>query len=128
MSLRDHLKIMVVDDMSTSRGLILQSLEDLRIRNVDFRKDGTSALQTLIAHPVHLVISDYNMPGLDGLGLLKELRGNVSTQWIGFILISGIATRATIEQGQKLGMNNFLKKPFTTESLRQCMQAVVGAL
>lgn len=128
MSLKDSLKVMVVDDMSTSRGLILQALEELKVKNVDFRKDGASALQTLVANPVHLVISDYNMPEMDGLGLLQKLRENRNTQRIGFILISGTADRSIIERGQKLGMNNFLKKPFTAATLKSCMQAVVGAL
>tara|TARA_R110000787_G_scaffold242136_1_gene348287 strand:+ start:390 stop:782 length:393 start_codon:yes stop_codon:yes gene_type:complete len=128
MALKDSLKIMVVDDMSTSRGLIIQALEELGIRNIDFRKDGLSALDAVVANPVHLVLSDYNMPGLDGLGLLQRLRQNRTTQRIGFILISGTADRATIEGGQRLGMNNFLKKPFSTPQLRICIQAVVGPL
>lgn len=128
MSLKDTLRIMVVDDMSTSRGLIMMALEELQIKNVDWRKDGAAALQSLVANPVHLVISDFNMPGLDGLGLLKGLRENKSTQRIGFILVSGSVDQATIQRGQMLGMNNFIKKPFTTPGLRACIQAVVGAL
>jgi two-component system, chemotaxis family, chemotaxis protein CheY len=128
MSLKDNIKIMVVDDMSTSRGLITQALEELGVRNVDFRKDGASALDALVANPVHLVLSDYHMPGMDGLGLLAGLRQNRVTQRIGFILISGTADRATIEQGQHLGMNNFLRKPFSTEQMRSCLQSVVGPL
>lgn len=128
MSLKDSLRVMVVDDMSTSRGLIIQALEDLGVKHVDFRKDGASALHSLVANPVHLVLSDYNMPEMDGLSLLSGLRQNRTTQRIGFILISGTADRQTIEKGQRLGMNNFLKKPFSTAQLRSCMQAVVGSL
>ncbi len=128
MSLKDTLKIMVVDDMSTSRGLIMMALEEIQIKNVDWRKDGAAALQALVANPMHLVISDFNMPGLDGLGLLKGLRENKSTQRIGFILVSGSVDQATIQRGQMLGMNNFIKKPFTTPGLRACIQAVVGVL
>ena len=121
-------RIMVVDDMSTSRGLIIQALEELGIKKIDFCKDGASALRQLAANPVHLVISDYNMPGLDGLGLLKGIRENKTTQRMGFILVSGTANRDIVEKGQALGMNNFLKKPFTTDSMRRAIQAVVGAL
>jgi two-component system, chemotaxis family, chemotaxis protein CheY len=128
MSLKDSLRIMVVDDMSTSRGLIIQALEELGIRNVDFRKDGASALSALVANPVHLVLSDFNMPEMDGLALLKALRQNRTTQRIGFILISGTADRTTIDLGQQWGMNNFLKKPFSTPQLRSCLQAVLGPL
>ena len=82
MSLKSTLSIMVVDDMSTSRGLITMALDEIGIKNVDFKSDGQSALTALAARPVHLVISDYNMPGLDGLQLLHGLRTNRSTQRI----------------------------------------------
>ncbi|MEH6775600.1 MAG: response regulator [Cereibacter changlensis] len=128
MSLKDSLRVMVVDDMSTSRGLIIQALEELGIKKIDFAKDGAAALRALVASPVHLVISDYNMPGLDGLGLLKGIRDNRTTARMGFILVSGTASKDIIEKGQALGMNNFLKKPFTTDGMRRVIQAVVGAL
>ncbi|MGB8813390.1 MAG: response regulator [Paracoccaceae bacterium] len=128
MSLKDSLRVMIVDDMSTGRGLLLQALEELQIRQVEIRKDGQIALQALIARPVHLVISDYHRPGMDGLGLLKCLRENEATRRIGFILVSGTADRSALEAGQKLGMNNYLKKPFTTEQMKTCIQAVVGDL
>ena len=128
MSLKDSIRVMVVDDMSTSRGLIIQALEELGIKKIDFSKDGAAALRALVANPVHLVISDYNMPGLDGLGLLKGIRDNRTTARMGFILVSGSASKEIIEKGQALGMNNFLKKPFTTDGMRRVIQAVVGAL
>lgn len=128
MALRDTLRIMVVDDMSTSRGLILQALDALQIKHVDFAADGVAALQKLAGNPAHLVISDYNMPNMDGLHLLKALRENKMTARMGFILITGRADRPLIEAGQKLGMNNFLRKPFSTEQMRACIQAVTGPL
>lgn len=128
MALRDSIRIMVVDDMSTSRGLLMQALDELQIRHVDHAADGRGALTKLAANPAHLVISDYNMPQMDGLHLLKALRENRSTSRIGFILVTGRADREIIEAGQRLGMNNFLRKPFSTEQMRACIQAVVGAL
>lgn len=128
MALRDSIRIMVVDDMSTSRGLIIQALEELGIKKIDFCKDGASALRQLAANPVHLVISDYNMPGMDGLQLLHALRTNARTKGLGFILITGRADREIIDTGKRLGMNNFLKKPFTPQELRTCIEAVVGRL
>ena len=128
MSLKNSLSIMVVDDMSTSRGLITMALEEIGIKNVDFRTDGQSALKALAAKPVHLVISDYNMPGLDGLQLLKALRENKSTARIGFILVSGRLDEGIVTNGRKLGMNNFIAKPFNTAQMRKCIEAVVGPL
>ena len=126
MSLKDTLRIMVVDDMSTSRALVMQSLDELGIRHVDHRNDPTDALRSLVASPVHMVLSDFNMPGMDGLQLLEALRQNKSTRGIGFILITGTADKSLIERGRALGMNNYLRKPFTTTSLKACIQAVTG--
>jgi len=128
MALRDQIRIMVVDDMSTSRGLITQALDSFGIRNVWATADGPSALQSLTQSPVHLVISDYNMPGMDGLHLLHALRQGAQTKGAGFILITGRADREIIDKGRQLGMNNFLKKPFTPPELRSCIEAVVGRL
>lgn len=128
MALRDQLRIMVVDDMSTSRGLITQALDAFGVRNVATAENGKQALQALAARPAHLVISDYNMPEMDGLKLLHYLRASPKTKGVGFVLITGRAEQAIIDHGKKLGMNNFLKKPFQQEQLRNCIEAVVGRL
>lgn len=128
MSLREKLHVMVVDDMSVSRGLIIQALEAMGIKNIEFATDGQTAFQRLAAKPVHLVISDYNMPGADGLQLLAGLRQYQTTQKIGFILITGTADPTVIDKGNKLGMNNYIKKPFSPEALKACIERVVGRL
>ena len=100
MALRDQLRVLVVDDMSTSRGLITQALEGL----------------------------DYNMPGMDGLALLENLRGAARTAGIGFLLITGRADAAVIERGRALKMNNYIKKPFQPADLKAAIEAIVGRL
>ncbi len=128
MALRDQLRVMVVDDMSTSRGLITQALDGFGISHVASASDGPSALQKIAAWPVHLVISDMNMPGMNGLQLLHALRTSGPTQRVGFLLITGKADRQIIETGKKLGMNNFLPKPFQPADLRTAIEAIVGRL
>ena len=128
MALRDQIRIMVVDDMSTSRGLITQALDAFGVRNVATAENGKQALQALASKPVHLVISDYNMPEMDGLQLLHYLRASPKTQKVGFVLITGRAEQQIIDHGKKLGMNNYLKKPFQPDDLRNCIEAVVGRL
>ena len=128
MALREQIRILVVDDMSTSRGLITQALDVMGIRQVGSASNGPGALQALGQSPVHLVISDYNMPGLDGLQLLHALRRHPKTKSVGFILITGRFDHEIIETGRRLGMNNFLKKPFTPHELQACIEAVVGRL
>lgn len=128
MALKDSISVMVVDDMATSRSLIIMALEEIGIKKIDFCKDGAEALRALAANPVHLVISDYNMPSMDGLGLLKALRENRTTARIGFVLVSGRMTPDILNVGKSLGMNNYITKPFSTPQLKACLQAVVGPL
>ena len=128
MSLKDSLMVMVVDDMTTSRGLITQALEANGIMKYTTENDGQAALQKLVANPVHLVLSDMNMPKMDGLGLLKALRSNQSTARIGFILVTGSPTPEIVEKGKAMGLNNMIKKPFTPQSMRTCIESVVGRL
>ena len=128
MSLREQLRVMVVDDMSTSRGLITQALDAMGIRNVASTADGPSALRAIEQSPVHLVISDYNMPQMDGLHLLHALRQAPRTAKVGFLLITGRADREIIDHGRRLGMNNYLKKPFQPAELKAAIEAIVGRL
>lgn len=128
MGLKQSLKIMVVDDMSTSRGIMTQTLDEIGITGYLVENDGQTAFQRLSKAPVHLVLSDYNMPGMDGLGLLKALRTNASTQKIGFILVTGKPTPELINAGRQLAMNNMIKKPYTAVTLQQCIESVVGKL
>ena len=118
MSLAEKLRIMVVDDTSVSRALIVDALDQMGVRGVAIARDGALALNALKAQPVHLVISDMNMPGLDGLALLKGLRQNPSTARIGFILVTGSADKTLIERGRQYALNNYVTKPFTVTSLR----------
>lgn len=128
MALRDQIRIMVVDDMSTSRGLITQALDAFGIRQVETAPDGPAALRKIAEWPVHLVISDMNMPGMNGLQFLQSLRSGAATRKVGFLLITGRADRQIIEAGRQLGMNNFLPKPFAPDDLRKAIEAIVGRL
>lgn len=128
MSLKDQLRVMVVDDMSTSRGILTQCLDELGIRNYMVENNGQSAFETLTKTPVHMVLSDYNMPGMDGLGLLKALREHRVTQRVGFILVTGKPTPEVIEVGKRLGLNNIIRKPFTVATMKQAIEQVVGRL
>lgn len=128
MPLKSQLHVMVVDDMSVSRGLIEQALDWAGITKVQYESNGERALARLVAAPVHLVISDYNMPGMDGISLLENLRMNKSTQRIGFILVTGTASRELVERGKTAGMNNFIAKPFTKEAMLRCIELVTGKL
>jgi len=128
MTLRDTLKVLVVDDMPTSRGLIVQALEEMKVWNNSTENNGKTAFERLAREPVHLILSDVNMPVMDGLELLRHVRQNRATKGVGFILITGKPTPELVAKGRELGMNNMIKKPFTTAQLQACIEQVVGPL
>ena len=128
MSIKEKIKIMVVDDMATSRGLVINGLQEIGIKNITYETTGDAAYAELSKSPVHLVISDMNMPGMSGLDLLKSMRENATTKRTGFILLTGSDDPSLVQRGIKLGMNNFIKKPFSVPQLQSCMERVVGKL
>ena len=123
-----HLKVLVVDDTSTSRMLVCSCLNELGITNIGIAKDGEEGLKTMMSGGFHLVLSDFEMPKVNGLQLLKALREYAPTRNAGFILVSGKGDRSVIEEGRKFGLNNYLAKPFTTQTMRACLETVVGKL
>jgi two-component system chemotaxis response regulator CheY len=123
-----QLDIMVVDDTFVSRALICDGLDQLGIERRRIAKDGEEALKAMMAAPAHLVISDYEMPKLNGLALLRALREYAPTSKVGFILVTGRGDKALIDEGRKWGLNNYLAKPFTPPGLKSCIEAVTGKL
>lgn len=128
MSVTDKLRVLIVDDTSTSRLLLRDALDQLGVTNVSFAIDGEKALKFMMDSPAHLVISDVNMPLLDGMGLLKAIRGYKPTQRVPFIMLTGQADRAVIEAAAKLGVNNYLVKPVTVAKLRVAIEAIFGKI
>ena len=128
MAVRDKIKIMVVDDMATSRGIVVSTLESMGIQNIAATNTGEDALKAIQTSPVHLVVCDYNMPKMNGLALLHALRKSEKTKKVGFIMITGSEDPNVIQKGAALGMNNYLKKPITPQSLRAAIEKVVGRI
>lgn len=128
MPLRDVLKVLVVDDMSTSRGILLQTLDALGLTQVSHAVDGRAGLSRVRSERPHLVISDLYMPELNGLQLLQQIRHDPSIATTAFILVSGRCSGDIAATGRRLGLNNILAKPYTAPQLRQAVEAVVGRL
>lgn len=128
MPLASALRVMIADDQQTSRLLIRSALTELGITKIDMAKDGQEALEMLLRQPVHLVISDYHMPRLNGVELLRAVRANPPTQKSAFFLLTGVDNAQFLKQAQELRINNYLKKPVNTPELKQKIQAVFGAL
>ena len=126
--LRDRLRIMVVDDMSTSRGMLLQGLDALGCRRVFAARDARAALTAIRMNPVDLVLADYIMPDLDGLDLLEQIRKAPLLAGTGFVLITGSTDPIIGERGRRLGINGVLAKPYSLRELRSVLETAIGRL
>ena len=122
------LTVMVVDDQLTMRSLVRASLQQIGVNDVREYPGGAEALENLKSRPANLVISDYNMPGMDGLEFLRALRAQPQYKTTAFILLTGRADRDLVVQAVKAGANNYLVKPFTAAVLKQKIEQIVGAL
>ena len=122
------LKVMIADDQQTSRLLIRAALSELGITDIAMAKDGGEALEMLIKSPVHLVISDYHMPKLNGVELLQAVRAHGPTQKSAFFLLTGAETTEFLQLAIKMKVNNYLKKPVSVPELKSKIEAVFGAL
>ena len=122
------IKTLIVDDQQTMRSLIRTSLHALGITQTREAPDGEEALRQLIAAPANLVITDFNMPKLDGLGLLRAIRAHGPTSKTAVIMLTGRADRELVQRAVQFGVNNYLVKPFTTAQLKEKLEAVFGTL
>jgi two-component system chemotaxis response regulator CheY len=128
MAFKSQLKVLVVDDQRTSRMLINDALDQIGIRNITFAADGEEALKIMMTAPCHVVISDFNMPKLDGLQLLKAIRAFPATKKVPFFILTGRGDRELVQKAAGLGANNFLIKPLTAPVLLKTLETVVGRL
>ena len=124
----NKIQVVVVDDQMTMRTLVRNGLQQIGI--VNSRDFGTAAeaWTGIQNHPTHVVISDFNMPGMDGLEFLRAIRACESMKNIAFILLTGRADKDLVARAVQFGANNYLVKPFTVATLKQKIEQVVGPL
>ncbi len=122
------MRVLIVDDQLTSRLLIRGGLQELGVCEIEMAADGEQGFKSMITKPPHLVISDFNMPKMDGIAFLRAVRSYEPTRKAAFILLTGRADKELIERAQKSGVNNVIAKPFTIPVLKAQIEAVVGKL
>ncbi|MDO8902394.1 response regulator [Phenylobacterium sp.] len=122
------IKTLIADDQQSMRSLIRTSLNALGITQTREAADGEDALRALLAQPANLVITDFNMPKLDGLGLLRAIRAHGPISKTAVIMLTGRADRELVQRAVQFGVNNYLVKPFTTQILKEKIEAVFGPL
>jgi two-component system chemotaxis response regulator CheY len=119
---------MIADDQASMRALVRNSLEQIGFSDIREARDGEECLKAVITRPVTLVISDFNMPNLDGIGLLRSLRVHPPTSKTAFIMLTGRADIDLLKRAKEFGVNNYVVKPFTVAGLRERIEAVFGRL
>jgi two-component system chemotaxis response regulator CheY len=122
------LNVVVVDDQSSIRGLVRAGLNGIGVSEVREYGSAADALGSLKAQPSNIVISDFNMPEMDGLEFLRALRADDKFKNTAFILLTGRADKDLVKRAVQFGANNYLVKPFTVAVLKQKIEQVVGAL
>ena len=119
---------LIVDDQASMRALIRTSLQQLGFREFREAADGEIGLRAMLSGPSHLIISDFNMPNLDGLGLLRAVRAHPPIAGTAFIMLTGRADKELVQRAVQFGVNNYLVKPFTVAQLKEKVEGVFGAL
>lgn len=122
------IKVLIVDDQLTMRALVRSALQEIGFKDITDAGDGEEGLKTLVSAPAHLVISDFNMPKLDGLGFLRAIRAHEPIRKTAFIMLTGRADKELVQRAMQYGVNNYVTKPFSPATLRGKIEEVFGPL
>ncbi|MEP9359812.1 response regulator [Sphingomonas sp. KR3-1] len=122
------IKVMVVDDQTSMRAMIRRALQDLGFKDVRDKPSATEALAAVKSDRVHLIISDFNMPEMDGLQFLEAVRTDAVIGKTVFIMLTGSSDKEIVQKAAALGVNNYVVKPFAPAALKEKIERVFGEL
>ena len=128
MSVNKNLKILIVDDFATMRKVIRNLLKQGGFENIVEAEDGVAALKVLQSQKVDFVISDWNMPNMSGLELLKAVRGADDLKELPFLMVTAEALKDNVVAAVKAGVSNYIVKPFTAEVLNEKIEKIVKGM
>jgi len=120
------LKFLVVDDFSTMRRIVKNLLNDLGYQNVVEADDGNTALPILQQGDIDCLITDWNMPGMHGLELLKAVRSDAKLAKLPVLMLTAEAKREQIVEAAQAGVSGYVIKPFTAEILKEKLEKILG--
>jgi two-component system chemotaxis response regulator CheY len=121
------IRFLVVDDFSTMRRIIKNFLNDLGYTSIAEADDGKTALPVLKAGDVDFLITDWNMPGMPGLELLREVRGDPATKKLPVLMVTAEAKREQIVEAAQAGVNGYVVKPFTAQTLKEKIDKILAS-
>ncbi len=122
------MKILVVDDFSTMRRIIKNLLRDLGFNNTQEADDGSTALPMLQKGDFDFVVTDWNMPGMQGIDLLKAIRADEELKNIPVLMVTAEAKREQIIAAAQAGVNGYVVKPFTAATLKEKLDKIFERL
>ena len=122
------MKFLVVDDFSTMRRIVRNLLKELGYTNVDEAEDGVVAMQKLTAGGFDFVVSDWNMPNMTGIELLKAIRANAQLAHLPLLMITAEAKKENIIEAAKAGASGYVVKPFTAATLDEKLNKIFKTL
>lgn len=114
-----NMKILIVDDFSTMRRIIRNILKQIGYSDIHDAEDGTQAITKLKADRFDFVISDWNMPNMSGLDLLKAIRTDADLKDTKFLMVTAEAMQENVIAAVQAGVNNYILKPFTAETMKE---------
>jgi two-component system, chemotaxis family, chemotaxis protein CheY len=120
------MKILVVDDFATMRRIMKNILKQIGFTNIIEADDGTTALAELQKTSVDLIISDWNMPKMTGLDLLKAVRSNDNLKDLPFLMVTAEAQKQNVIDAVQAGVSNYVVKPFTAEAISDKLKKIFG--
>ena len=112
-------RFLVVDDFSTMRRILRNLLKELGFTNVDEAEDGQAALHKLRSQTFDFVVSDWNMPNMTGIELLRNVRADAQLKHLPFLMITAEAKRENIIEAAQAGASGYIVKPFTAATLEE---------
>lgn len=114
-----NLRFLIVDDFATMRRIVRNLLKDLGFTNVEEAEDGVDALNKLRRSTCDFIISDWNMPNMDGLQLLTEIRNHEVFSKLPVLMVTAEAKKENIIAAAQAGANGYVVKPFTAATLEE---------
>ena len=123
-SIDKNMPILIVDDFSTMRRIVRNCLHELGFDNVHEAEDGDIALEKLDSGQFELIVSDWNMPNMMGLDLLKAVRSDERMKDLRFLMVTAEAQKSHIVEAARAGVSNYIVKPFTPEMLKDKLEAM----
>ncbi|MFV1983161.1 MAG: chemotaxis response regulator CheY [Thiohalomonadales bacterium] len=119
-----NMKILIVDDFSTMRRIIKNLLRDLGFTNTQEADDGLTALPMLQNGDFEFLVTDWNMPGMQGIELLKEVRADAKLKEMPVLMVTAEQKREQIVEAAQAGVNGYIVKPFTAVTLKEKLDKI----